>query len=355
MRIESEKKLDFNDVLIRPKRSTLTSRKDILLERTFKFYHSKKVWTGIPIIASNMASSGTFEMARTLSRFKMITFFHKYYSVEDFENFFQRFDNPDYVCYTLGIRQEDFDKFEIMEKKGLLDKFSFICLDVPNGYLERFGKVVEIIRNKCPNHIIIAGNVVTNEMTEELILHGADIVKIGIGPGALCTTRRMTGVGYPQLSATIECADAAHGIANENGVGLVIADGGCVYPGDVAKAFCAGGDFIMLGSLFSGFKESGGGLKKVGGKMFKECYGSSSNYALKNNYKKKEFHRASEGRYCLIPYKGEIINFLQDLFGGLRSTATYIGARKLKEFPKRATFVQVSNQLNMSLEKYEGN
>ena len=300
-----------------------------------------------------MASCGTFSMAQVLSKFKMITFFHKYYSVKDFERFFEKFDNPDYICYTLGIRPEDFEKLEKMKQKGLLEKFSFICLDVPNGYLERFGNAVSMLRKKCPNHVIIAGNVVTNEMTEELILKGADIVKIGIGPGSVCTTRKMTGVGFPQLSAIIECADAAHGIANENGAGLVIADGGCVFPGDVAKAFCAGGDIVMLGSMFSGFKESGGKLKKIKGKMFKEYYGSSSNYALETFYGKKESHRASEGKYCLIPYKGEIVYFLQDLLGGLRSTATYIGARKLKEFSRRATFVQVNNQLNKSLEKYE--
>tara|TARA_Y100000310_G_C20691245_1_gene822380 strand:- start:658 stop:1722 length:1065 start_codon:yes stop_codon:yes gene_type:complete len=353
MRIESEQKLDFNDVLIRPKRSTLTSRKDILLERTFKFYHSPKTWTGIPIVTANMASCGTFGMAKVLSKFKMITFFHKYYSVLDFEKFFKTFDDPDYVCYTLGIRDGDFEKLEQMKKKGLLKKFSFICLDVPNGYLERFGDAVEKLRKECPDHIIIAGNVVTNEMTEELILKGADIIKIGIGPGAVCTTRRMTGIGFPQLSAVIECADAAHGIANEHGAGLVIADGGCIFPGDVAKAFCAGGDLVMLGSLFSGFKESGGTLKKIHGKKFKEYYGSSSDHALKNYYGKKDAHRASEGRYCLIPYKGDIGYFLQDLLGSLRSTATYIGARKLKEFSRRATFVRVSNQLNQSLEKYE--
>jgi GMP reductase len=353
MRIESEKKLDYEDVLIRPKRSTLISRKDIYLEREFNFYHSPKIWKGVPIVSANMTSCGTFEMAKTLSKQKMITFFHKYYSVDDFEKFFKTFNNPNYICYTLGIRSKDFEKLEEMKKRNLLKNFSFICLDVPNGYLERFGQAVEKLREICPTHIIIAGNVVTNEMTEELILKGADIVKVGIGPGAVCTTRKMTGVGFPQLSAVIECADAAHGIANERGVGLIIADGGCVFPGDVAKAFCAGADLTMLGSMLSGFKESGGKIKTVNKKKFKEYFGSSSGHALKNYYGKKDSHRASEGRYCLIPYKGEIKYFLQDLFGSLRSTATYIGARKLKEFARRATFIQVNKQLNQSLEKYD--
>jgi GMP reductase len=186
-----------------------------------------------------------------------------------------------------------------------MEKFSFICLDVPNGYIQKFLEAIKRVRKAFPDHVIIAGNVVTNEMTEEIILAGADIVKIGIGPGSVCTTRKMTGVGYPQLSAVIECADAAHGITNPlNGnCGLIIADGGQQFPSCLAKAFCGGADFNMCGSLFSGYDESGGNLVEKDGKKFKEYYGSSSNKALLDNYGKKESHRASEGRYVLMPYK----------------------------------------------------
>jgi GMP reductase len=210
-----------------------------------------------------------------------------------------------------------------------------------------------LVRSLCKEHIIIAGNVVTNEMTEEIILNGADIVKIGIGPGSVCTTRKMAGVGYPQLSAVIECSDAAHGMANKNGVGLIIADGGQKYPSCIAKAFCAGADFNMFGSMFSGFEESSGEKIEKDGKLYKEYFGSSSNKALADFYGKKDAHRASEGRYTLIPYKGKIDVFIQDLFGSLRSTGTYIGARQLKEFSRRATFIRVSRQMNTSLEKYD--
>jgi GMP reductase len=353
MRILDDVKLDYEDVLLRPKRSTLESRKDVLLERSFTFYHSPKKWTGLPIMTANMATCGTFEMARILSKYKMITTFHKYYKVKDYEKFFKTFKDPDYICYTVGIREQDLKQLKMMKKKKLLDKFSFICLDVPNGYLQRFLKTIEDVRKMCPQHIIIAGNVVTNEITEEIILAGADIVKIGIGPGSACTTRRMTGVGYPQLSAVIECADAAHGIANGVSVGRIIADGGQQYPSDIAKAFCGGADFNMCGSLFSGFEQSGGETVLKDGKKYKEYFGSSSDEAMKNFYGKKEAHRASEGRYALIPHKGDIHDFIQDLMGSLRSTATYIGARQLKEFPKRATFLKVSRQLNSSLEKYD--
>lgn len=353
MRIESEVKLDYQDVLIRPKRSTLASRKDVIIEREFKFYHSKKTWKGVPIMSANMASSGTFEMAKVLSKNKIITTFHKYYTIDDYKEFFKDFNNPDYICYTLGIRDEDKNKLHKMIEDNLINNFSFICIDIPNGYLEKFEDFVKEIRSLCPEHIIIAGNVVTNEITEQLILSGADIVKVGIGPGAACTTRRMTGIGYPQLSAIIECSDATHGIANNQGCGLIIADGGCIYPSDVAKSFCGGADFAMLGSMLSGFEESGGKTIEKNGKLYKEYYGSSSNKALEENYGKKESHRASEGRYTLIPHKGNIDNFLQDLFGSLRSTGTYIGARKLKEFSKRTTFILVNRQLNTSIEKFD--
>lgn len=354
MRIEEDIKLDYADVLLRPKRSTLTSRKEVILERSFKFYHSSKTWTGIPIMTANMATCGTFEMAKILSKNKIITTFHKYYKIEDYKEFFKNFNNPDFIAYTLGIRDEDIEQLKEMISNGLIDNFSFICIDVPNGYLERFLESIKLIRSLCKDHIIIAGNVVTNEMTEQIILSGADIVKIGIGPGSACTTRMMAGVGYPQLSAVIECADAAHGISNgKGGYGLVIADGGQQYPSCIAKAFCAGADFNMFGSMFSGFDESAGKIVEKDGKKFKEYFGSSSNKALLEFYGKKGEYRASEGRYVLMPYKGPIDNFLQDLFGSLRSTGTYIGARRLKEFSKRATFLRVNRQLTTYLEKYD--
>lgn len=353
MRIEEDIKLDYADVLLRPKRSTLTSRKEVQLERTFTFYHSPRTWTGVPIMTANMATCGTFEMARVLAPHKILTTFHKYYTVEKYQKFFQSFNNPDYIAYTLGIREEDIAKLRAMIQANLLNNFSFICIDVPNGYLEVFLETIRIIRQLAPEHIIIAGNIVTNEMTEQIILSGADIVKIGIGPGSACTTRRMTGVGYPQLSAVIECADAAHGISNAQGCGLVIADGGQQYPSCVAKAFCAGADFNMCGSLFSGFEESAGETIEKDGKKYKEYFGSSSNKALLDFYGKKDSHRASEGRYVLMPYKGKVEDFIQELFGSLRSTGTYIGARRLKEFPKRATFIRVNRQLTNYLEAYD--
>lgn len=353
MRIDEQVKLDYDDVLLRPKRSTLNSRKEVNLNRTFRFYHSPKVWTGIPIMTANMATCGTFQMARILAPHKIITTLHKFYSVAEYKKFFKDFKDPDYIVYTTGLREEDFKKIKEMKKAGLMKNFSFICIDVPNGYIAKFLDIVKLLRKEFPEHILIAGNIATNEIAEEVILQGADIVKVGIGPGSACTTRRMTGVGYPQLSAVIECADAVHGIDNQKGCGRVIADGGQKYPSCVAKAFCAGADFNMCGSLFSGFEESGGETVEVDGKKYKEYFGSSSNFAMEKLYGKKDGHRGQEGRYALIPHKGSIKNFLQDLLGSLRSTGTYIGARSLKEFSKRATFVRVNRQLNNLFENFD--
>ena len=353
MRIETEVKLDYSDVLIRPKRSTLESRKDVILERTFKFLHSTKSWTGIPIMAANMATTGTFSMAKELSKHKIITTLHKYYSVDQLEKELPVLNQPHYVAYTMGIRDSDFEKLDLILDKGLDKYFDFVCLDVPNGYLERFSRCVKKVRSLLPDHILIAGNVVTNEMTEELLLQGADIIKIGIGPGATCLTRRKTGVGYPQLSAVIESADAAHGISNNKGYGLIIADGGIVFPADIGKAYCAGADFTMMGSMFAGYDQSEGEIIEENGKKFMLHFGSSSNTALKTFYGKVDEHRTSEGRTVKVPLKGDIKILLNDIFGSLRSTGTYIGARRLKEFPKRATFILVKTQLNNSLDSFD--
>jgi GMP reductase len=346
MRIEADVKLDYDDVLIRPKRSTLTSRKEVDLSRTISFLHSPKTWTGIPIFSANMGTCGTFEIAQVLSEYKMITALHKFYTIEQLKEGFNKVPQPDYLAYTLGIRPEDFEKLQQVIDAKLTDCFSFVCLDVPNGYLERFTESVKLVRKLLPQHILIAGNVVTNEMTEELLLCGADIVKVGIGPGSACLTRRMTGVGYPQLSAVIECSDAAHGIKFGRGSGQIIADGGLVHPACAAKAFCAGADYILSGTFFSGYLQSAGDLVEKDGKKYKQYYGSSSTLAMVKHYGKKDAHRASEGRELLIPYKGDLRVFLQELLGGLNSTATYIGAKTIKEFSRRATFIRVSRQLN---------
>ena len=342
MRIESEIKLDFSDVLIKPKRSTLGSRKQVQLDREYNFRNtdSNTGYKGIPIMASNMDGVGTFEMADKLAELGLFTCLVKTYTVEQLTEFFLEANGirREHVAMSIGITDDDIEKLNrVMKIRGI----KYLCIDVANGYSERFAGVVKQIREKHPSLVIIAGNVVTGEMTEELILSGADIVKVGIGPGSVCTTRIKTGVGYPQLSAVIECMDAAHGLG-----GHIIADGGCSSSGDVAKAFGAGADFVMLGGMMAGHDEGGGEV--IDGNV--QFYGMSSDIANTKHFGGLKEYRSSEGRTVKIPYKGAIKDTVQDILGGIRSACTYAGARKLKDLSKCTTFVRVNNQYNKIFE-----
>ena len=341
MRIEYEIKLGFKDVMIRPKRSTLKSRSQVSLERNFTFVNSQKKWSGVPIIAANMDTVGTFEMAEALAKDQIMTAVHKHYSPEEWAEFLN--NQPDsiyeYIALSTGTGKADEEKI-----KQIIDqhpKIQFLCIDVANGYSEHFVEFVKNARKNFPSQTIIAGNVVTGEMVEELILAGADIIKVGIGPGSVCTTRIKTGVGYPQLSAIIECADAAHGLG-----GHIISDGGCKIPGDVAKAFGGGADFVMLGGMFAGHDESGGEIIEENGKKFRLFYGMSSQTAMDKHSGGVAEYRASEGKTVKVAYKGPVSDTVKDILGGVRSTCTYVGASKLKELSKRTTFIRVQEQEN---------
>ena len=341
MRIENEVKLGFKDVMIRPKRSTLKSRSQVSLERNFSFVNSKKKWSGVPIIAANMDTVGTFEMAAALAKHNIITAIHKHYTLEDWSEFLKDEDDSifDYIALSTGIGKSDEQK--IQQIVIAHPKINFLCIDVANGYSEHFVDFVKKIRHQFPEKTIIAGNVVTGEMVEELILAGADIIKVGIGPGSVCTTRIKTGVGYPQLSAIIECADAAHGLG-----GHIISDGGCKIPGDVAKAFGGGADFVMLGGMFAGHEESGGEMVEENGKKFKLFYGMSSQTAMDKHSGGVAEYRASEGKTVKVSFKGNVSETVKDILGGVRSTCTYVGASQLRELSKRTTFIRVLEQEN---------
>lgn len=335
MRIESEIKLDYKDVLLRPKRSTLTSRREIELTREFKFKHSRYCWSGVPIVAANMFHTGTFSMLPSFSDYKMLVCLSKHYSNEE------NFSDKDFLSFSIstGILEADWDKmFAILT---LNSQIKFICVDVANGYTQRFVDFVKRVRRSFPNKVIIAGNVVSGEMTEELILSGADIVKVGIGGGSVCTTRIQTGVGYPQLSAVIECADAAHGVG-----GHIMADGGCVCVGDISKAFCAGADFVMLGGMLAGHTESAGDEEVIDGEKYKVFYGMSSEAAMNNHNGGKASYRSSEGKVIKLKHRGDVKGTIENILGGIRSTCTYIGAKNIKDMPKCATFIRVTQQSN---------
>jgi GMP reductase len=368
MRIEQETKLDYSDVLIRPKRSTLSSRKCVSLNREYQFvnYNFDDIcdsdFSGVPIIAANMDGVGTFEMADMLATGQIMTCLVKTYTVNQLVDYFdteEYLERREYVAMSIGISDADHDKFRMVyEQVGY--NLKYVCIDVANGYTERFVDFIKQFRMLYPNIVIIAGNVVTADQTQELILNGADIVKVGIGPGSVCTTRIKTGVGYPQLSAVIECADAAHGLG-----GHIIADGGCTCSGDVAKAFAGGADFVMLGGMLAGHDEGGGEvitktyelnelLDEGDGwyapvydkKQFVQFYGMSSKAANDKHFGGLKEYRSSEGREVLVPYRGEVAKTIQDILGGIRSTCTYVGAGSLKQLSKCTTFVLVNNQYN---------
>ncbi|TVP96513.1 MAG: GMP reductase [Acholeplasmatales bacterium] len=354
MRMEFDDKLDFSDVLIRPKRSTLTSRREVDLTRTYTFRHSGQTWQGVPIMAANMDGVGTLAMAHALQTSSLFTCLVKTLT-EDALNAHMATLDFNYVAISTGTSADDFKRTTALIAR--FPSIRYICIDVANGYAEAFGDFVEKMRRHFPTHTIIAGNVVTADMTQELILRGADIVKVGIGPGSVCTTRIQTGVGYPQLSAVIECADAAHGLGAH-----IISDGGCTCPGDVAKAFGAGADFVMLGGLLAGHDEGGG---RIVTKMYDtlvrdpktleplleprqtvEFYGMSSDTAMLKHKGEVADYRSSEGRTVSVPYRGAVGNTIKDLLGGLRSTCTYVGAPSLKQLAKCTTFVKVFRQYN---------
>ena len=384
MLIDNEIKLDYKDVLIRPKRSTLRSRSEVSLERPFTFrnyepgfpHNIEDVhYVGIPIMAANMDGVGTFKMADTLGAQGIFTCLVKTYTAQEIIDFFygDGLNRTDYVAMSIGTSESDYNKLEQVYAK-CEDNLKYVCMDIANGYSEHFADHVRKVRKNFPHLVIIAGNVVTREMTEELILAGADIVKVGIGPGSVCTTRIQTGVGYPQLSAVIECADAAHGLG-----GHIIADGGCTCPGDVAKAFAAGADFVMLGGMLAGHDEGGGEVitklyetnelaissyvfnyevtsptermhKKIEEKHFVQFYGMSSTSANEKHFGGLKEYRSSEGRTVLTKYKGCVNITIQDILGGIRSACTYVGAFKLKDLSKCTTFIRCNDTHNRVFE-----
>ena len=353
MKIITTPQYDFHNVLIRPKRTTISSRSQVDLSREMTFKYSKETWKGIPVIAANMDTTGTFEVYDVLSKHKMITCLNKFYGVNDFKkrNQISHLEklNPDYFMISTGINESGFcnlcDIVQVTNAK-------WICVDVANGYMQQVVSYCDKVRATFPNAIIVAGNVATREMVEELIINGkVDGVKVGIGPGSACLTRLKTGVGVPQLSAIIECADAAHGCG-----GFIIGDGGITCPGDMAKAFGGGADFVMCGGVFSGHDENPGEvveeeLPNGERRKFKMFYGMSSELAMKKHYGQMAKYRSSEGRVIKIPYKGPLENTVLDYLGGVRSTCAYINAHKIKHMSKCVTFVVVSQQINTHLVK----
>ena len=347
MRINYDAKLNFEDVLLQPKRSTLTSRRDVDMTRKFTFRNSQKVMNFLPIFASNMDGVGTFSMAKVLQEYKMMTVITKTTTPEQWKEAVGqglRLQSVSVCTGTNKVFDEDAQDYKNMQDiLKMFPDIKMITIDVANAYHQNMVEFVARVRDEYPEKVIVAGNVVTPEMTEELIINGADVVKIGIGPGSVCTTRTMTGVGVPQLSGIIECADAANGIG-----GHIIADGGCVFPGDVSKAFGAGAHFVMLGGMLAGHDESEGEV--VDGKV--QFYGMSSDAAMAVHGTRKDGYRGAEGKVVQLPHKGPVDQTVIEILGGIRSTCTYIGAKRIKDMPKCTTFVRCTQQVNQVFNSY---
>lgn len=364
MLIENELQLDFKDVLIRPKRSYLSSRSEVTLIKEYKFKHSSYVWRGVPVIAANMDTVGTMAMAKALAQHQCMTALHKHYNIEQLINFFGPSNSEEdkelkkenkhalqHTFYSMGIVERDLAKFEeVLAKVGywredLPDEENYgikmVCIDVANGYMQSFVDFCKNFREKHPNLIIMAGNVVTGDIVEELIFSGVDIIKAGIGPGSACTTRKVAGVGRSQLSTVIDTADAAHGL-----LGQVCSDGGCTVPADLSKAFGGGADFVMLGGMLGGHEESELVPFEKNGKQYLKFYGMSSDEAMDKYSGGVAKYRASEGKLVEIEHRGSVEATISTILGGIRSACTYVGAKSLKELPKRTTFYKVTMQTN---------
>lgn len=347
VKVEPGRKLDFSDVLIRPRPSTLSSRRDVDIKRQFNFPHSGATWAGFPIVASNMDAIGTLPMAKALSEYDALTAVSKYYAVDEIVKFFRTRESEN-ALYSMGITAADSEKLKATKDKISISK---ICIEVANGYIPDLTKLVATIRSENPTAIIMAGSVCTPEITIALLRAGADIVRVGIGSGSVCITRKITGVGYPQLSAILECSEAAH-----QEKGFICSDGGCSVPGDVCKAFGAGADFVMLGGMLAGHTECDGavkyawkGLRRVPVSM--RFYGMASKIAQEKHFGGLASYRAIEGKTVDVPYRGPVGDTIQEIAGGLRSMMTYIGARDLSEVAPNTTFVTVGDQMNMVYEK----
>lgn len=334
----TDTKLDFKDVMLVPTESVLRSRSEVSLVRNYEFKHSSVKWSGVGIIAANMDTVGTFSMARSLTPRNMLTAIHKHYPREKLIEFFLKDEASTNAFFTIGTSEDDLEVLKYVLKKIGSEKLKFICIDIANGYSRHLQKTIQSVRSMLPKSCLMVGNVVTPEMVNRFHSLGVDIVKIGIGSGSVCTTRKMTGIGYPQFSAILECG----AIAKELGI-HICSDGGCTTPGDIAKAFAAGSSFVMLGGMLAAHTESETEQMTEKDVSF---YGMSSRTAMKKYNGGVATYRTSEGKEVSIPYRGPVSNTLEEIEGGLRSACTYTNSRTLQELSENPIFIKVNNQLN---------
>lgn len=348
--LSSTPKLDFDDVLLVPSESSkFQSRNSPDLQLYSQTFKNMNGLDTVGLIAANMDGVGTIEVAKVLSEHKVLTALHKHYPVDRLVGFFS--DNPgvsNYCFYSMGMTQADLKKFQIFLTNYKPTNHHVplkVCIDVANGYMKHFHEFCSYIRTLAPNALIMAGNVVEPYGVTTLHDYGVDMVKVGIGPSAVCMTRAVTGVGYPQFSAIND-------IYKKSNTSVMCSDGGCKQPGDIVKAFAAGATTVMLGSMLSGTDEGGGTIVEIDGKKFVEFYGMSSHTAQKKHFDGTlATYRSSEGRTVLVPYKGSVETIITHILGGIRSACTYLNCTTVDELVESSyVIVKSGSGLNKMFE-----
>ena len=334
----SSSQLDFRHCLIVPTRtSTIRSRSQVKTQTLVHFEKSHQDWIGTPIWTSNMDSTGTIAMYDKIHKYGLVTCFDKNINKDLLENDYD-LDRERYSVST-GINIKD---IEIIRK--VIEKYNpkFLCVDVANGYMEKFISTVAYLKTCYPDVIIVAGNVVTPEVIPTIGEAGADIIKLGIGSGSVCTTRIKTGIGCPQLSAILNCHETAHNCGIK-----IMSDGGIQNPGDICKAYAAGADFVMVGGLLAGHADTTENVVESNGQKFAEFYGMSSKEANNKYSGGMKHYKAAEGKKVLIPLKDEsITDTIEDILGGVRSCCSYLGAFNPSQIYERSNLIKVEQQVN---------
>jgi IMP dehydrogenase len=329
--------LTFDDVLLLPRYSSvLPSKTNIYLELT------KNISLKVPFLSSAMDTVTESKMAIAIAKEGGIGVIHRNLNVNDQSQEVKKVKNKRLIVgAAIGTNKDDLDRARSL----LINGVDLIVIDTAHGHSEKVLKTLSKLKKIVKEVPICVGNIATGEAAKRLYNSGADIIKVGIGPGSICTTRMVAGIGVPQISAIMEVKKAL----SKKSV-KIISDGGIKFSGDIAKALAAGADAIMMGSIFAGTEESPGKKFKVKGKLFKEYRGMGSIGAMSagsaNRYFQKNFKDKSkfvpEGVEGRVQYKGKVSKIIYQLQGGLRSSMGYIGAKNLEEINKKAKFIKIT-------------
>ena len=340
-KIDREIKLDFKDVLIKPKpSSTPITRADVNLNVNYGHF------TGVPLIISEMVSIGTYKIAKALKDQNIITFIHKEYSSKEHIENLSYFEDTSHIGLSVGIKKNEISKIKSVLKERSV---GFINLHIANAYanLQGIEKTIKSFKDDFPDIPLSAGMVCTPNITKFIAECGADIIRVGLGSGAACKTRSEVGVGFPQLSAVKECKNMADIYKKP-----IISDGGIVTAGDVAKAIGIGASYVVLGRIVSGSEECDNIVEKYGQK-YVNFYGLGSTRQYETHGISEKEYRPNEGRELFIPVKGSVNNIINQIKGGLRSACTYVGTTELSELYNNSSFIRVNNQINETMSHYE--